>query len=403
MSKLTQADSEQRISRLQLLMSERRMDGMLVTQNVGIYYFTGSMQAGYLFIPSSGLATYYVRKSLVRAEAESQVRIKPFGGLRRLAGHLAEDYPELFTGDSGNPVMGVDMDVLPAQQYLRLAEAVSTVAWTDGSALLRTVRSVKSAAEIACLERSAQATAAALEAALEQLREGMTELELLALIEHEMRKFGHTGLMRMRGYNQEIAVGMVASGEAAAEATYFDGPAAGRGLTPSFPQGPSMRAIQQGEPILIDIGCCIDGYVSDQTRTAVIGSLPPKLQQAYETAYAILKRTEASLAPGAIPENLYAQALAMAEEAGLAEHFMGYGSDQAKFLGHSIGLEVDEWPVLAKGFRDPLVPGMLMAVEPKFVFPGLGVVGIENTYLVTESGCRSLSRSPEKLFEVPVR
>lgn len=402
MTALSQAESDRRISRLQQLMSASPMDGMLVTQNVGLYYFTGSMQAGYLFIPAQGSATYYVKKSLMRAEAESLARISAFGGMRRFAAQLAADYPALFGTAARRPVIGADLDVLPAQQYLRLTEAVPAATWTDGSALLRKVRSVKSAVEIACIERAALATAAALAAGLEQLREGMTELELLTVIEHVMRKSGHSGMMRLRGYNQEIVIGMVAAGEAAADPTYFDGPAGGRGLSPAYPQSASMRPIRRGEPILIDIGCCIDGYVIDQTRTAVIGALSPELQSAYDTAVAILRRTEASLAPGAVPESLYAQSLALAEEAGLANHFMGFGRDQAKFLGHGIGLEIDEWPVLAKGFGEPLEPGMTVAVEPKFTFPGLGVVGIENTYLITETGCRPLTCSPERLFQIPV-
>lgn len=290
--------------------------------------------------------------------------------------------------------------MLPAQAYLRLAEAVPAADWADASSLLRSLRSVKGPGEIACIERAAQAAAEALAEGIGQLREGMTELALMTAIERELRSRGHAGLMRMRGYNQEIATGMVAAGEAAAEPTYFDGPAGGRGLSPAVPQSASMRPIRRGEPILLDIGCCIDGYVIDQTRTAVIGKLSPSLRFAYDTSVAILRKTEELMKPGAVPEQLYAQSLAMAEEAGLAAHFMGYGRDQVKFLGHGIGLEIDEWPVLARGFREPLLPGMVIAVEPKFTFPGEGVVGIENTYLVTEAGCRALTRSPERLFEI---
>ena len=276
-----------------------------------------------------------------------------------------------------------------------------SVELADASALLRRVRSVKSAGEADAIRKAARVAAGALDEGLRQLHEGMTELELMTVIEHDMRKNGHVGLMRMRGYNQEIMIGMVAAGAAAAEPSYFDGPAGGRGLTAAAPQSASTRPIGRNEPILIDIGCCIDGYVIDQTRTAVIGALPPELARAYEVSVEILRRTERDLRPGAVPERLYAQALEMAEQAGLARHFMGFGADQVRFLGHGIGLEIDEWPVLAKGFADPLEPGMVLAVEPKFTFPGLGVVGIENTYLIRESSCEPLTASPEKLFVLP--
>jgi Xaa-Pro dipeptidase len=387
--------------RLQQRLGRAGFNGCLISQNVGIYYFTGSMQTGYLFIPAEGTPTYYVRRSLARAFTESQVRTVELGSFRQFGNQLQTDYPTVFMNDSVNaPLIGIDMDVMPAQLYVRLIEAIPQAKLTDGSALLRNVRSVKSDYEIDCISRAAEVAAAALDEGIASLREGMTELELMAVIENTMRKRGHIGLMRMRGYNQEIMTGVVAAGEAAAEPTYFDGPAGGRGLSPAAPQSASHRPIGHHEPILIDIGCCIDGYTIDQTRTAVIGELRPELQAAYETALLIMRRTEELLRPGANPEQLYAQALEMAEAAGLSEHFMGFGRDQVKFLGHGIGLEIDEWPVLARGFQDPLEPGMTLAVEPKFTFPGLGVVGIENTYLITQSGCRPLTRSPEKIYSI---
>lgn len=390
-----------RLAKTQQRMSEIGLNGCLISQNIGIYYLTGSMQTGYLFVPAEGDPTYYVRRSLTRALKESQVRTVELSSFRQFGKQLAEDYPNEFQLAAGNrPKIGTDLDVMPAQLYLRLTEAVPQAEWTDASMLLRRVRSIKSPYEIACISRAAKVAADAMDEGLSQLCEGMTELELITIIENVMRRNGHTGLMRMRGYNQELVTGMVAAAEAAAEPTYFDGPAGGSGLTPAFPQGVSRRPIRRDEPILIDIGCCIDGYVIDQTRTAVIGQLRPELKKAFETADTILRRSEEMLHPGARPEDLYSEAKRIAAEAGLSDNFMGYGRDQVKFLGHGIGLEIDEWPVLAKGFHDPLEPGMTIAVEPKFTFPEWGVVGIENTYLITETGCRPLTLSPEQLFEL---
>lgn len=387
----------------QKLMGEAGLDGCLVSQNVGIYYYSGSMQTGFVFIPVAGQATFYVRRSVVRAQRESAIRTVELESFRSFGRQLAADYPALFPEDGrgARRSIGADLDVMPAQLYLRLTEAVPQAAWTDGSALLRRARGRKSGYEIGCISRAAEAAAAALEVGLAELRAGMTELELIAVIEREMRLRGHAGIMRMRGYNQEILTGVVAAADAAAEPTYFDGPAGGRGLSPAAPQSASLRQIGRGEPILLDIGCCIDGYVIDQTRTAVIGTLEPSLLEAYRVSETILRHAERQLRPGEIPERLYAEALELAAKAGLAEHFMGYGRDQVKFLGHGIGLEIDEWPVLARGFREPLEPGMVIAVEPKFTFPGQGVVGIENTYLITENGCTALTRSPERLFVLP--
>lgn len=392
----------ERVHRLQAKLETAGMAGCLVTQNVGIYYFTGSMQAGYVFVPAVGEPTYYVRRSVTRALAESRIRTTELLSFRAFGEQLSADYPQSFagTGEAGGqrPLIGSDLDVMPAQLYLKLGEVISGVRIVDASGLLRSVRSVKSAYEIDCISNAAEAVATALEEGLAELKPGMTELELMAVIESGIRRRGHSGLMRMRGYNQEIMTGIVSAGEAAAEPSYFDGPAGGRGLSPASPKSVSLRPIGRDEPILLDLGCCIDGYVIDQTRTAVIGALKPELAAAYRVSEEIVRATERLLRPGTTPEQLYVQALEMAESAGLAGHFMGYGKDQVKFLGHGIGLEIDEWPVLARGFREPLEPGMTLAVEPKFTFPGQGVVGIENTYLITEEGCRTLTVSPERLY-----
>ncbi|QMV41032.1 M24 family metallopeptidase [Cohnella cholangitidis] len=387
--------------RLQQKLDECGMKGCLVSQNVGIYYFTGSMQTGYLFMPVEGEPTYYVRRSMERALKESRVRTVELGSFRSFGMQLEADYPELGEPSGELPLLGADLDVMPAQLYLRLADAIPRARLADASAILRNVRSVKSPYEIERISRAAEVVAVALETGLASLREGMTELELMSVIEYSIRRNEHIGLMRMRNYNQEIMTGIVASGEAAAEPSYFDGPAGGRGLSPASPKSVSLRPIGRNEPILIDIGCCVDGYVIDQTRTAVIGELDPDLRAAYDTAAEIMRISERSLRPGGIPEEIYFQAVEMAKAAGLSEHFMGFGRDQVKFLGHGIGLEIDEWPVLAKGFRAPLEPGMTIAVEPKFTFPGRGVVGVENTYLITEFGCKALTVSPEKIYALP--
>lgn len=392
--------------RLQAEMKERGIDLFIVTQNVDLYYMTGSMQTGYLFVPAEGDAWLLVRRSVKRAEAESAFDVEPLGSMKTLQERLAERYPRLFAdGGAGTDqppalVTATEFDVLPVAVFQRLQAALPRAHWVDGSQIIRELRMIKSPDEVAAIQRAASAVAEALADGLRHVRAGMPELELMAHIEHQLRLRAHAGIMRMRAYNAELITGVVAAGSAAAEPTYFDGPGGGRGLGPATPQSSSSRPIQPGEPILLDVGCMIDGYVIDQTRTAVIGSLPEDLQRAYDVAEAILAATEARLAPGTICEDLYVAALQQAEDAGLAEHFMGYGQDQVKFLGHGIGLEIDELPVLARGFKQPLRSGMVIAIEPKFTFPGRGVVGVENSYLITDTGFVKLSVSPEGIIQL---
>lgn len=394
---------QQRIDRLQKVMQAEQIDAFLITQNVDLYYFSGSMQNGYLFVPSTGAATFYVRRSVTRAKLETAVQVAELGAFRLFGETLAQQYAYLFVKDAELRI-AADLDVLPAQLYLKLSELLSTpgrCGLVDGSSHIRKMRMIKSPWEISRIEAAAEVVAEALSEALNELKEGISELEWMARVEYELRKRGHIGLMRMRGFNQEITTGMVISGAAAAVPTYFDGPAGGLGLGASSPQSVSRSIIKRNEPILIDIGCCVDGYVIDQTRTAVIGELSETLRHAYSVSESVIAAAEKLMVPGTLCSKLYEDALERCAAAKLSEHFMGFGADQAKFLGHGIGLEIDEWPVLAKGFQMPLAAGMVLAVEPKFTFPGQGVVGIENSYLITEHGARALTRSKAELIVLP--
>jgi len=388
----------ERIERMQERLTADGYDAYLVTQNIDLYYLTGSMQTGYLFVPAAGEPVFYVRRSVSRAAQESAVRTEPLGSFRHFGEKLAAEYPDLWTNKQ--PVIATEYDVLPVQQFERLKQVIPGAVWRDGSVLMRELRMIKSPEEIELIRQSGLLIGEALEHALGLIKVGMTDLELVTEIEYYVRRRGHMGIMRMRGYNQEVITGMVGSGWAGALPTYFDGPAGGQGLGPASPQGSGVKPIARDEPILIDIGCCVNGYVIDQTRTAVIGRLSDELSAAYAVSERILRQTEAALRPGTVCETLYAEALATAREAGLAEHFMGYGDDQVKFLGHGIGLEVDEWPVLARGFQYQLQPGMVIAIEPKFTYPGQGVVGIENTYHITEDGWANLTPFREGVIEL---
>lgn len=387
-----------RQQRLQQKMKHRGIDAFVITHNVGLYYFTGSMQTGYLLIPSEGEATFFVRKSVSRARSEYEGKVEPLESLTVLLTRLEQARPDLYRGKA--LVYATEYDVLPLSYYQRLVKALPSVTWVDGALLVRETRMIKTPHEIQKIKDSAKVLHSALERSLGYIHVGMSELEMISRIEHDMRQSGHIGLMRMRAYNQQAASGIIVSGASAALPTYFDGPAGGEGLTAAFPIGSSRRVFEKNVPILIDVGCCIDGYHIDQSRTLVFGELPKDLQHAYQTSERIARQTEKNMQPGIICERLYQDALLTAEEAGLIDHFMGYKADRAKFLGHGIGLEIDEFPVLAEKFMYPLETGMIIAVEPKFTFPDRGVVGTEDTYLITETGCERLSVTAPGLIQI---
>lgn len=296
--------------------------------------------------------------------------------------------------------LGFELDVVPynlIQKYLRLFPKVEPV---DLSFELRMQRGIKSEYEINHIRQAAQKVNQVIESIPSMIRLGMTEIELVALIEQALRLQGNSNLYHVRGFNQEMALGVVSSGEAAAVPSFFDGPASGVGVSVASPISASLKKIKENEPILLDIGTICEGYFIDQTRMAVIGQLDSDLMRAYQVAQSILREVEQLAKPGVAWEKLYQRACEMVEAAGLSDYFMGYQGDQIKFLGHGVGLEVDEFPILAKGFQQPLQEGMVIAIEPKFIYPGRGVIGLENTYVVTETGLESISLSSEELIQI---
>ena len=384
-----------RISGLQRHLQSQSLDAALISQNVDLFYFTGSMQSGMLVVPPTGNAVYGVRRVFERARKESALdTIVPFETFRQL--------PDLVRGAAGRTPrrMGLELDVLPVAVRDRIAAAFEGVAWVDVSPAIRAIRAVKSPYELERLRASGKLSALMVEAAVAALREGQTELELAGRIEAAARRAGHQGLVRMRGWNQEIFFGQLSAGEAAAMQSFPDIPLAGEGPSAASPLGAGRRRIVAGEPVIMDYVAVLDGYICDQTRTLVIGALPEKFARAHDAAVAILTDVQAAIRPGVTPQALYRRALARADALGCADHFMGHAALRARYIGHGVGLELDEWPVLADGWTQPLEAGHVFCVEPKIVFPGEGAVGIEDQFAVTPDGAERLTRPEQRLFAI---
>lgn len=384
-----------RSTALQKYLETAGLDAALVTQNVDLLYFTGSMQNGVLVIPARGQPVYAVRRMLDRARRESALeRITPLESLRNL--------PALLHDAVGGPArsIGMELDVMPVLTRDRFATPLVGVEIRDASAFIRRVRSVKSEYEVSKMRSAARLSEVMLNAAVEILREGMTEVEFAGRVEAVARREGHQGVIRVRGWNQEVYYGALLSGEAAAVQSFPNLPLAGEGLGAAMPYGSGRRRIVAGDPVIFDYAAALDGYICDQTRTLVIGALADKFARAHDAAVTILQEVEAAIHPGVTPRDLYNLALTRARDLGWSEWFMGHGPLRARYVGHGLGLELDEWPVLADDFTDPLEPGQVFCVEPKFVFPREGAVGIEDEYAVTPDGAERLTRPGQRLFTI---
>lgn len=388
--RLTIEELRTRALRLQGHLSQAGLRGALLLQNIGRYYYTGSMQGGFVFVPAEGEPLFLVRKDVERARTESPLRVEPLESIRELSERLRHRF-----GTVSGPI-GIEADVLPVEQFERLQKLLPGTELRSASAALARTRAIKSAYEMAQIATAARVLAEAVETVPQHLGEGTTELQLSASLEYELRRRGHGGLIRMRGFNQEIFYGHVFGGASAAVPSFVDAPTGGQGLAPALPHGPSLGSVRRGEPVIVDLVGNHEGYLCDQTRTFSLGRPASHLVEAFEAARGILEAIEEAGRPGTPASSLYELALRRAAESGFGQCFLG-NEQKVSFVGHGIGLEVDELPFLARGFDAPLEVGMVFAVEPKFIFRGEGVVGIEDTFRVAEDGLERITTSPRDL------
>lgn len=388
---LSREENAERIARLQQKLSAGGLDGALLVHPIDVYYFSGTRQNAVLWVPTIGAPLLLVRKSLIRARQESLfAEVRPFPPSKEFSAALPQTAQKI----------GLTFDVLPVAQYNFFVKLLPGREFVDLSAINRELRGVKSAWELERMRQSGASMCGVYEQVPNFLRAGMREIDLAAEFEGRLRKAGGEGYIRMRAFNQELFIGLAVAGDGGCSPGFFDGAVTGQGLSPASPHGASVRRIEPGMPVLLDYVGVFNGYMVDMTRMFVIGNLEEKLQRAFDVSLAIQQHLVANLKPGSICAELFAQAQVMAEAADLAEHFMGPPGENAKFVGHGVGLELDEFPVLAQGFNMPLVAGQTIAIEPKFVFPGLGAIGIENTWAVTEKGGEKLTNMPDALIRL---
>ncbi|MCL6478830.1 MAG: Xaa-Pro peptidase family protein [Peptococcaceae bacterium] len=384
---------DRRIAGLQSLLRRSGIEGAVIVQNADLFYFAGTIQRSHLFLPADGKPVLMVKKSFPRAREESALEeVIPLEKLKDLPAVIGA------YGHKNMNTVGFELDVLPAALYLKYQELFAPARIADIGQLIRTVRMVKSPYEIDLLRGAARLNQAMFSRVRDFLREGITEVELAGNLEAVYRRHGHQGYVRMRGFNQEMAYGHLMSGASLAVPSFLESPEGGPGLNPSFPQGAGMKKIARDEPVMVDYVGVYEGYMVDQTRIFCLGRLADKFVSAYETAVRIQEEIKRRARPGVSCQELYHCAVKMASESGLKDHFMGY-PDPVPFVGHGLGIELDELPVLARGFEIPLEEGMVFALEPKFVFPE-GEVGIENTFVVREGGLETLTVFDENILYV---
>lgn len=388
---------EYRCNRLQEYMAFSGLDAVIIVQNADLFYFTGTVQSGNLYVPAQGQPIFMVRKEAARARMESGLKeVIPFTSTKDIPGILS------MYGYAEPKRIGLELDVMPVSFFERYRKVYPNAEYVDATPIIRKVRMIKSHYEIHLMKDAADQMDLVYRRACEVIHEGMTDLDLAAELEYTARRCGHQGMVRMRGFNSEVFFGHVFSGSDSSVPSYSDTPLGGLGINTSFGQGAGLKRIERNEVIMVDLAGCSDGYLVDQTRIFTIGGLSDRLCRAYEDMLKIQSLMQKIAVPGATWSSVYDDCLSLAVKMGYADNFMGSKGSQVSFIGHGLGIEIDEFPLIARGFGDMLLEvGMAFAFEPKVVFPGEGAIGIENTFCISNEGLKQLTYSSQELYILP--
>jgi Xaa-Pro aminopeptidase len=386
---------ENRLTRIRMVMEKKEIEGLLVIQKMNFYYLSGTTQDGLLYIPLKGEPLLMIKRELERARVESPM--KEFVTLKS-----NREIPSLIQTHHGRLPhrLGQELDVLPVRDYFKFQELFQGTQFMDASSILRETRKVKSPFEIDLMRKAGEIGKKVYREARRILKRGMTEIEFGGLLEAKAKRYGHEGLLRVRSLNYEAYTWHVLSGPTGGIVSQSDSPMGGLGLSPAFPVGASLKVMKVHEPILVDFGTCYHGYQADETRMFSIGKMDQKFIDAYKACKEIQDAVLEETRPGADCEAIFVKTLQLAEKLGYKDSYLGPPGLQTRFIGHGIGLELNELPFIAQGQSYLLEEGMTFAIEPKMVFPGEGSVGIENTVVVTRDGCEILTPVSQNIFQV---
>lgn len=383
---LAPSEARKRIDALQALMRREGMDAVLVSDNANLLALCGRVYAGYAWIPAEGEPVWFVRRP-VELGGDNVVYIhKP----ENIPAYLSE--ASLKTGDT----IGIEYDITAYSAVLRLMRLFPDSKTVNASGILRQWRSVKTPVQAELMRQSGVKHAEVYKRVPGLYRMGMTDHELQVEIERLSRLEGCLGVFRISGPSMELFMGNVISGKNADNPTPYDFAMGGAGLDPSLPVGADGAEILDNTTVMVDLNGNFTGYMTDMTRVFSLGKIPQLAMDAHQCSIDICHAFMKEARPGTAAKDLYAMAEAMVRERSLERYFMGH-RQHAGFVGHGIGIEVNELPVIAPRIRDILQEGNTIALEPKFVIPEVGAVGVENTYLVTGDGAECLTVCPEEI------
>ncbi len=384
--------SEKRIAAFRAGMAEQSIDAAILLYSRDILYYAGVSVPSILLVTQQ-TARLYVRRALDFARQDSTLPdVVPEGNLQTVAEQIRSE-------KLGRSRIGLELDVIPAELFFKIQEALPDAAFVNVTSLIISQRMVKDADELELVRISSSMTDKAHRRALDVIREGISEVEMAAEIEAELRRNKHEGILVNRRFDAYTMYGMIGSGENITRFAGFANVATGIGLSPAMRISTSDRIMRRGDLVMIDITGCYHGYITDVTRPYVIGTASREQLSIFESLCRVEDEILESIRPGVPVADVYRKGVQAAAKTEYGRYFMGH-EEKGKFVGHGLGLELDEPPII--GPDDPTVisEGMTLAVEINTIIPRFGTIKIEDSVVVNSAGIEMLSNTERRLFEV---
>lgn len=391
---MDRVDRMVRINKFQQRLAALGLDCALLFYSRDIFYYCGTAQPGILLVTPDEYHLI-VRRSLNFALED--IWIAPeyvsAGGLETARAAMAD------MGVKGGK-MGLETDIIPADLFLRIQRLFPAFVPVSISVEILSQRMIKDQDELALIRTACAIMQVGHDRVFEVLRAGMTELELAAEIENAHRQAGHEGAYAIRLADFYMGPGILTSGENLYKTSGFSNTVTGVGLSPAVPGGATLRRIQAGDIVIADIPTFYRGYHCDESRTYVLGEPRPGVQALFESLQEIVAAVLQAMKPGIRCSQLFALACQQADQLGVGEYFLQLADRRSNLIGHGVGVEVNELPVLETRSGLELQANMVTTVEMHLTHPRHGVVKTEFMVLITPSGYEILSLRGCELFVV---
>lgn len=379
-----------RLQKLLPLMTDAGMDAMLLASNANVFYCAGRFFRGYVYINKEGKRIFFLIRPNCFATADDVVAIRKPENIPAELERLGIPVPR---------ALGLELDSLSYSDAERLRRVFPSAEVKNASDVMRRCRMTKTPYELRLMKEDGMHQMEVYHKISRLYKRDMTDVELQVEIERVLRLEGNLGFLRVAGNLMEINLGSVICGDNADAPSPYDFAMGGAGVSPALPCGASGETMTVGHTVMIDMNGCFNGWQTDLTRVWRLGDVSRIAQDAHACSIRILRELEKAALPGVEVRELYDRAMAIAEEEGLSAYFMGH-RQKAGFIGHGVGIELNEAPAITPRNKTLLESGMTLAIEPKFVIPGAGAVGIENTYVVTPEGLENLTPFPEEMSDL---